>query len=564
MKRIILFTAFLVSFSETSFAGRKLYLSAGWDIGALPPVDIVQSLDLLAKTPLDGIRFSLRATFPDGTKIAPNTAMDGKKWPKTIFDSQFADVRKITALPNMKHCFLGVRATPNKRLAWTDDAAWESFAHNMSVLARAAKMTGMKGLCPDYEDYRHQFQYSLEESDPPLDETLALARRRAAEVHRAMFAEYPDMTLFFWHFLDRHFPHHFTGQTDVSQRVRATRDLFIAYLNGVFDALPPTAKIVACEEDYKYSAAKRDFYKAIAEEKQFNEQLLDPVHRTKHKLQVSLGFAIYLDAYRPDNQKSQWALGPDKNGSYAGHLIEDVAQATRASDEYVWFWGERRTYVPWKNPGIASGIYSCRQYAGDKRKTWNAEFEGFYDALSWFKDPNGYAKRIWSEVSLGRHGDNLIKDGNCASLKNFVPWQKKRATEGTFDIDQTLGDGDSASIRYTGVHGCVSAFVRERKSGGKYLVRVVSKAEGDAGSEVVVSWLKKGKWDFKTPSVQIPAVGVTQSGWVENLAVIEIPEGNDGFGIKLGGTLRQGQRVWFDNVSVHELAGSQKVSVNKE
>ena len=35
---------------------------------------------------------------------------------------------------------------------------------------------------------------------------------------------------------------------------------------------------------------------------------------------------------------------------------------------------------------------------------------------------------------------------------------------------------------------------------------------------------------------------------------MEIPEGCDGFGVKLGGTLRRGQRAWFDNVSVHELS----------
>lgn len=545
--------AVLAVCSLTASAGRKLYLGAGWDLGALPPADMVQSLDLLAKTPLDGIRFSLRAKFPDGTNIASNTAMDGRKWPTEIFDSQFADMRKITSLPNMKHCFLAVRATPNKRLAWTDDAAWASFAHNMAVLARAAKMTGVKGLCPDYEDYRHQYQFSLEDCDPDLATTLALARKRGAEIHRAMFAVYPEMTLFFWHFLDRHFPHHFSGLTDIPQNVRDSRDLFIAYLNGVFDALPPTARIVACEEDYKYSAARRDFYKAIAEEKQFNERLLDPVHRVKHRLQVSLGFSIYLDAYRPDNQKSQWALGPDRHGSFAGHVIEDAEQATRATDEYVWFWGERRTYVPWRDPGIASGIYSCRQYSGEKRKTWDAEFGGLYDALSRFKDPVSYAKAKWAGISSSAESVNLVANGDCSSLKGFTPWQKKRPVEGTFGVDATTGDGDSTSIVLTGVHGCVTAFVRKRKAGGLYLVRFVSKGEGDAGTGSSVSFLKDGKWNFKVPSVQIPAAGKTASGWTEHIMAFTIPEGNDGFGVKLGATLRAGQRAWFDSLNVHEL-----------
>ena len=79
MCRIITFAAAAALFSVTASGGKKLYLGAGWDVGALPPVDMVQSLDLLAKLPLDGIRFSLRARFPDGTNIASNTAMDGRK-----------------------------------------------------------------------------------------------------------------------------------------------------------------------------------------------------------------------------------------------------------------------------------------------------------------------------------------------------------------------------------------------------------------------------------------------------------------------------------------------------
>ena len=554
VRSFLLFTA--MAAAVAAFGGRKFYVGAGWDVGSLPPVDMVQSLALIANIPLDGIRFSLKAKFPDGTNITSSTAMDGRKWPVDVFDPQLEDIRKITALPNMKHCFLGVRASPNKRLAWTDDAAWESFAPNVSVLARVAKAASIRGICPDYEDYRHQFQYSLADSDPGLDETLALARKRGAEVHRAMFAAYPEMTLFMWHFLDRHFPHHFTGLTDIPQDVRSRRDLFIAYLNGIFDVLPPSARIVACEEDYKYSAAKRDFYKAIAEEKQFNEQLLDPVHRMKHRLQVSLGFAVYLDAYRPDNQKSKWALGPDKYGSFAGHLMEDVEQATRATDEYVWFWGEKRSYVPWRNPGIASNIYSCRQYSGDRLKTWDAEFGGLYDALMRFKDPVGYAKAKWNAISSDARAVNLADNGDCSSLDGFMVWQKKRPVEGTFEVDSAVGESGSRSIVLKGVHGAVTRFVRNRAQGGLYLVRVLSKGEGDAGVSVNVSFLKDDKWDFKIPSVQIPAVGMTASGWTEHLMTLRIPDGADGFGVKLCGELREGQRAWFDDLSVHELAAA--------
>jgi hypothetical protein len=37
------------------------------------------------------------------------------------------------------------------------------------------------------------------------------------------------------------------------------------------------------------------------------------------------------------------------------------------------------------------------------------------------------------------------------------------------------------------------------------------------------------------------------------MAVIEIPEGQNGFGVKLYGTLRGGQKAWFDDLTIHAL-----------
>ena len=164
-----------------------------------------------------------------------------------------------------------------------------------------------------------------------------------------------------------------------------------------------------------------------------------------------------------------------------------------------------------------------------------------------------YAKGKWAEISR-QSSTNLVAGGDCASLGHFTPWQQKRPVEGTFDVDSAIGDGDSKSIVLTGVHGCVSAFVRNRRAGGVYLVRALSRSEGDAGVGVSVSFLKDGKWNFKVPTVQIPAAGKTAAGWTEHVMTVEIPESHNGFGVKLGATLRRGQRVWFDNVSVHELS----------
>ncbi len=46
-------------------------------------------------------------------------------------------------------------------LHWKDDAAWAAFASNMAVLGRVAKVSGLKGIQIDHEDYWNGDQFKV-------------------------------------------------------------------------------------------------------------------------------------------------------------------------------------------------------------------------------------------------------------------------------------------------------------------------------------------------------------------------------------------------------------------
>jgi len=525
-------------------AAAKRYVAAGWDLGAISPAVLADNAAALAEMPVDGICLHLRSKYPDGREISPTNLMNGGAVPSGAYACQIPALRRIAALPNMRHSFIGFRMAPIKRLDWRDDAAWAAVAHNAGVVARAAKESGMRGVVPDFEDYNHVWQYMLLDGDPEYGECRRLARRRGREVFSAVFGAYPDGTLLLWHFLNNWYREFFTVAADFPQHIYDRQDLRPCFVDGIMDALPKTARLVVAEERYHYSAARRDFYKAYADERREDPGMLSPENAEKFRLQASLGFDLYLDAYCDDLSKSRYYLGPDENGSHFGRFRADLAQATRASDEYVWFWGQSRNYADWKDASQG------RRRWPFGRETWERKFPGFSELLLSLKDPSGYAKKTL--VRMRKEGRaNLFANGRFNSPGGVRFWQDERYGSGTNGWDAAVGErGDAPSASIVGAHGTLYASFGNVKPGQRYLVRVASRSEGDSTTYCSVHWRHGGTW-AKIPYCHVPRVGADPDGWREHLAIATVPEGADSMSVMMGCKLRKGQRAWFDNLEVY-------------
>ncbi|MBR2789007.1 MAG: hypothetical protein IKD70_00085, partial [Eggerthellaceae bacterium] len=83
----------------------------------------------------------------------------------------------------------------------------------------------------DPEDYGGGKQFYRQESDPPYDETVRLARQRGREFSQSVLAAYPDMVLFFfWAFSHGR---QYLAQPDSAAAMRRKGELYIPFLDGV-------------------------------------------------------------------------------------------------------------------------------------------------------------------------------------------------------------------------------------------------------------------------------------------------------------------------------------------
>lgn len=517
-------------------------IAAGWDYGNVSLSAFAGETNVLARLPLDGIRFSLHGRFKDRKYVASTgKAMDGIDWPWDLFDDQLPAARSIASLPNMRHCFIGARGAPNRRIAWTDDKGWASVAHNFAVLARFARKAGFKGLIVDCEDYGKARQYFLADDDPELGETRRLARQRSREIHSAIFSEYPGITLFRWQFVNPK-KEAFEQCEDVTLLNRAGRQsLSVDFINGIYDVMPETARIVAAEEHlYDRLAEKDEFFRGYALEKRFGPEMLDPRHAEKFLMRTSVGFALYLDAFRADNAKSPYYRDPAFYGSPLKCLLANVEQATKITDEYLWLWGELRGWSRWKHKSWS------------KRKTWEEEFPGLTDGLLRIKDPVGYAYGKLPQLRAAG-ASNLVDNASCETKRGYGSWQREKRPDARFDVDPAEGCRAPGALRLTDFRGCATKFLDGLKPGERYLLAVRCKVEGDANASVTVSWRCKGKWNFKIKGRILDESVMEKPGWRLLTGMIVVPDTIDGMGICLGAESRKGQRVWFDDLEVYRL-----------
>jgi hypothetical protein len=136
----------------------------------------------------------------------------------------------------MKDNFLRINSTPGT-LDWFNDADWDAAISNIANIAWLAKESGFRGICFDSESYNDKQYRWKPEAGHSFEASYAMARRRGAQMMRAVVREYPDITFWsLWIFAQ--------NRQNVADGTRAglpsaQYGLWPAFLNGWLDALPP-------------------------------------------------------------------------------------------------------------------------------------------------------------------------------------------------------------------------------------------------------------------------------------------------------------------------------------
>jgi len=549
MKRKVLAVLTLAVVQSLGVSGREAKLIGhSWDLLAVRPADVARNLDAWAKVPLDGLSLAVVCEPSPGVKVGYATVMTDPAWEREGFKEEAALLRQC-ASGNLTHNFLTTFWAPRTRLAWNDDAAWARCAHNLGVAAGLAKAGRAQGLLLDPEDYPETRQYQLVPGDAPFDVTAALARRRGAQVMRAMAAEFPEITLLsFWLLSFR--PAYLNGMDDPAALAREAGDLWPAFVNGLLDALPPGARLVdGNEHGYRYEAAKQEFYLSAWAMQNKALALVAPENRAKYRTQVRTGFGLYLDMYT-NSPDSPWYFG-EVAGSRLNHFALNAAQALDAADGYVWVYGEKLDWIAWQGT------------ARKAQPVWESRLPGFGETLGILRDPASARARIDRRRASGTL-TNLLANATCAPAavsgaagfrKGALPpswgcWQHEKEAQGVFGLDASKGEGDTYALRAEGVgDGC---FIAKAPvcAGGWYAVE--ASAQGAAPS-VRARWNREGRWHAEALDVMIRFGEPGADGWRRAFGVVKVPAGADTLVLLLGVRQATGETTWFDNAAVYPL-----------
>lgn len=508
----------------------RKFIGHGWDLLAALPEEVLAHADAFDRTALDGVTLMIDARLGDGRRISHASVMTDPPWPREQLKDRIAVFREIVKHPSLRHSFLSSWWAPRRRLSWNDDAAWSNFAANMGTVAWLAKAGGLRGILVDAEDYPRTEQYVLQTNDAPYDVTARLARRRGAQVFGEIFREFPDAVfLSFW--MLSLAPSYFMAENPL-EAAKARHDLWPWFVNGMLDVLPPEARFVdGNEHAYRYEAEKGQFYRSACQQRTAALGLVAPENRQKYLAQLRAGFGLYLDSYvNPTN--SPWYFGP-VDGSRLTHFVRNLAQAADAADEYIWVYGEKKAWVPWR--GTRSGRF-------DGCPTWDDVLPGFSDEMLGVRSPRALLARRLDELRRAGGDANLA----ARATRPWPTWQDEKKPRGR------LGAEGDAVFLEGAANGCHLVHVADVRPGELY--GLLARMKG-VGGTAVVYWQKDGRWQWQLPGVSLAFGPEADGGWRAGEAVARVPTGADRLVLQLAAHQHPGEKVVFESVKVIKLSG---------
>jgi hypothetical protein len=434
-----------------------------------------------------------------------------------------------------------------------------------------ARESGCRGLAFDPEPYtppHAPFSYGAQVARDrhSFDEYAAKARERGREVMKAVAAEYPNVTIL--SFFLNSVCSRATGHADPRPFLASEGyGLLPAFLDGWLDAAPPTITLVDGHEGSYCYNSDLQFLDAANLMRGACQELVSPENRAKYRAQVQTGFGIYLDAYVNPPTSPYYVDG--KGGPRAERLRANVAAALRASDGYVWIYGEQHRWWPTPNADV-------------KRTTWPEALPGSEDALRSARNPEDWAR--WKIAALEKAGTlkNLVTNGDFAPPRSepaakpaqepatkvatdvhtkksilpagWSPWQNENS-HGTFAWDGDVGAVAKGSARLAGIKdGCYVQRVKA-EPGKWFAVEAVRRLQGRGEAVLVVRWqTAEEKWIHETLDVDLISTE-PRDAWAKMFGVVRVPEGAGNLVILL---LARDQAspddvAWFDDVRVYAL-----------
>lgn len=559
-------------------APRKKLISLGWDMP--DPAYIRENIESMEKNaPYDGIAIKVDVKVQQKGQSLVNAKytniFQNKKWEREWF-RPLADDLKNTKFKKFTDNFILLTVCPGT-VDWFDDEAWKTVCSNFSTMAWLAKESGCKGIFLDMEQYSNNRLFCYDPaSKHSFEETWAKARERGAQFIQAMTKEYPGMILFATFWLDLNYK--ISNSPNLTEALKTQRyGLSVPFINGIYDALPPTVKIVEGHEEGGYHAKNPYHYLALKNTFiPLAKPLLAPENINKFLAQTSLAVATFLDCYI--NESGVWVAKSDEM-SRIDLLGRNMMLALKYSDEYSWTWSEQCKWWPIK---IDDWKEKKSSELPGRGRLWEDALPGITrtinDAVSYNRDPMAYALARLKSGTL----KNIVKNAgfqdssmtdnpvtpppDCTAdkeLSNWQTWQRtgdkrvERNSSGSFSLDKKQGCSAPGAAKADSVKdGCILQSIPV-KPGEIYFVRASSLQKGNIVGILAVKWRGADtRWTAQSQNLREAFSEDLKDGWKRATLIVEVPEEVSYmtvlFEIKSPGTSED--LSWLDDVEVYKLS----------
>lgn len=522
-KRLFVFAAAICAGAAAVAEDGKALIGYGWDFLEVTTDDVYRNRAKFADSGVDGVLMSIDGKGADGTVYKGRYIMSDRLMLERDFLETRRQLSAITACKGLGKSMALMLMTPKKRIAWDDDRAWSVISNNVAMIAKIAKAGGMKGLAIDHEDYYLARQFNQKAEDPKG--VWEIARRRGRQVCGGLFAEFSDAkVLGFWMFSDG-------GR------------LWRAFLNGMLDVMPYEARLIDGNENYGYQAdaGKGDFRSDTWYiSRSLRNSAVCPENRRKYDRCVSVSFGQYIDSYLSTNAASTYFM-PPLNGSRIERFEDNLSEAVRYSDDLVWIYGERGTWVDWDR----------KDHPKLKPLTWSKRLPGFVRAL---RIAAGDGTSIDEDVAAGRLV-NLISNPGCDGgrdgkvPKPYSGWSrlKEPPPPGIFSHEPNDGCAKPGSLRLNG-DGCYCVKAKGIIPGESVYVRMKVKGEGGFGYDWQVG--SKRLWYTDRISLSCSSAKPDARGWRDFFVRLRAPDDVNDLNLVLSSGLSE-ESVLFDDICVY-------------
>ena len=492
------------------------------------PAAFRAGLSEFEKLPFDGTLIEPRRQLADGSERPADAVFTREPWQPSEIDAMVAELKQ--AKPGRaRDSFLALRAAPGD-VDWFDDAGWRETVDHWRLMARSAKLGGLRGLAfdPAPGSGRGPLFYFPAQSQR-LEKDFAayakIARDRGREVMLAVATEFPEAVILCPTLYSEFLPL-LAGDSSPAALLPSHRlGLLPAFLDGWWDAATPKIQIVdGCRPVSRTATSEPDFLRTFASLRTQAPRLAAAEHRTKLRSQLLIGHGLILDDFLTQKSPNGKSAEPVQTSPEA-RLSNHANAALRASDGWIWI------------DGTAGRWWSTN--AENTSPLWPDAFPGVTAALTRARTPAAAARARLTSASPAENrlaNPDFSQEGREGLPELWWTWQRDDS-RGTARRHPPVADANQpATASWSAATEAHFGQNIPVKPGESYAIGTRLKSTGHGVAWIKIGWKDtKGLWTAEDARITIPPDGAPDpDGWHDLAAIIKVPSGASQLVLMLG------------------------------